>query len=188
MKVYFTCSARGTKTYGDLYRKIFDAVEQLGHDHVDDYSEDSDPDKVYESDHEGQVTLYKEAIAHIKESDIVLLEVSVHSLTMGFLMQKALELGKPVIAMYLSQHAPVFANGIENDKLQLVEYSEATLQTILQEEFTFAAGQVDTRFNFFISPKIGMYLDSVSKKKRIPRAVYLRRLIEEDMRNSGYED
>jgi hypothetical protein len=50
--------------------------------------------------------------------------------------------------------------------------------------FDYLSDTQDVRFNFFISPQIGNYLDWVSKNKRIPRAVYLRRLIEEDMKNN----
>jgi hypothetical protein len=46
---------------------------------------------------------------------------------------------------------------------------------------------IDTRFNFFISPKIGNFLDWIAKKKKLPRAVYLRKLIEDDMdKNKEY--
>ena len=53
----------------------------------------------------------------------------------------------------------------------------------------YVSSAQDVRFNFFISPTIGLYLDWISKNKRIPRAVYLRKLIEEEMReNKEYKE
>jgi len=68
----------------------------------------------------------------------------------------------------------------------LVEYTLPELKRTLDYGLEEALNQVDVRFNFFISPQIGRYLDWVSQKKRIPRAVYLRKLIEEEM-NSNTE-
>jgi hypothetical protein len=108
---------------------------------------------------------------------------------MGFIMQKALELSKPVIALYHSNNSPFFATGIENDKLQVIEYNDENLERVLADALDYAKDQADIRFNFFISPKISNFLDWMSKEKRIPRSVYLRRLIENDMaKNDEYKE
>jgi len=41
---------------------------------------------------------------------------------------------------------------------------------------------IDVRFNFFVSPKIISYLDWVSKNRMVPRSVFLRELIEKEMK------
>ena len=56
-----------------------------------------------------------------------------------------------------------------------------SVEEALKLALDYASDQMDTRFNFFISPKHGNYLDWISKNKKVPRAVYLRRLIEKDM-------
>jgi hypothetical protein len=38
------------------------------------------------------------------------------------------------------------------------------------------------RFNFFVSPKILTYLDWVGQKRMIPKSVFLRNLIEREMK------
>ncbi len=184
MKVYFTCSARGTQNFANSHQKIFETVKKLGYEHTSDYSKESDPGEVYGYSHQERVALYDEAIKALKSSDIVLLEVSTHSLTMGYLMQTALSLGKPVIAIHYKDHKPAFAAGIEDDKLQVIEYSDETLSGILEDSLDYAQSKMDVRFNFFISPAIGNYLDWVSKVKKIPRSVYLRNLIEKNMEDN----
>jgi hypothetical protein len=75
------------------------------------------------------------------------------------------------------------------DLLYLVEYSAENLKAQLSEYIEFAKINSDTRFNFFISPQIGSYLDLISHHKKLPRAVYLRRLIEDDMKlNKEYDE
>lgn len=186
MKIYFTASARGKGEFGQYYKQIYDAITQLGHTNVDEFVFKVDAEDLYRGSHDDQVKLYNQAVRNIRKSDLVLLEVSMHSLSMGFVMQRALEDGKPVVAFFLRGHEPYFALGVENEKLQVLEYQENNLKQIIEDAIEYAQGQMDTRFNFFISPKIGAYLDVVVKKQRLPRAVYLRRLIEEDMKQNKY--
>jgi len=47
--------------------------------------------------------------------------------------------------------------------------------------FEKAREKVDVRFNFYISPEIGRYLDWISQRKKLPRSVFLRGLVERHM-------
>jgi uncharacterized glyoxalase superfamily metalloenzyme YdcJ len=189
MKIYFTASARGKKKFGNLYQEIFQTIEKLGHDNIDSTIIDNDSDDFYDGSHEVQIKVYEQAMKNIKDCDVVVLEVSVHSLSMGYVMQKALEKGKPVIAIYYQDHLPHFAAGIEDDKLQVIDYDEHNLENALKDAFDFAKDHQDARFNFFISPTQLNYLDSIARDTRTPRSVILRSLIEKDMaKNSEYQD
>ena len=88
MKIYFTASARGTKQLGQYYKKIFNCVNKLGHKHVDDLICNVDQNNFYEGSHDERVKNYKKSMRYIKIADIVILELSMHSLSMGFLLQK----------------------------------------------------------------------------------------------------
>lgn len=187
MKVYFTASARGLATYRQNYQAIFNSVQDLGHINLDDLVLKLTPDEFLTENHAEQVKLYEKTLKFIKEADIVLLEISDHSIAMGFVMQKAIELGKPVVALYTAGHYPYFVGGIENDKFQLIEYEPDKVKSVLRSAFEYAQEKVDTRFNFFISPRHIHYMDWIAKNKRIPRSVYLRDLIERDMlKNDEY--
>jgi len=180
MKIYFTSSARGIKELKKKYGRIFESIENLGHKNLDNLILTIDKDVFYDGTHKDQSELYEQTIKFIKRSDIVILEVSVPSLSMGYVLHKALEMNKPVIALYQPGNPPFFAQGIENEKLQVIEYSDADVEGTLKDAIDYAQGKADVRFNFFISPSIGTYLDWISKVKKIPRSVYLRGLIEKD--------
>lgn len=180
MKIYFECSARGLKEHGKNYLLIYQTLEQLGHTHVSDFRETVVLSE-YTSSHDANVNLYRSAVKNIDKCDVLVLEISTNSLTMGFLMQRALSIGKPVIALHLPGHFPLFAAGNEDEKLQVVEYTDDQVSRLLRTALDYAEAQNDVRFNFFISPIIGNYLDWIAKNKKVPRSVYLRNLIEEDM-------
>jgi hypothetical protein len=99
----------------------------------------------------------------------------------------ALNMGKGVIALYMKNKYPFLLGGIQSDRLVIEEYAPKNVKEVLKMAFDQLTEQMDVRFNFFISPSIGAYLDWVAKTKKEPRAVYLRKLIEEDMKKSGYE-
>jgi hypothetical protein len=181
MKIYFTSSARASQELKQNYKTIFELISSFGHSHVDDYTKSDDAQKVYFGTHEENLKLYKHAMECIKNADAIVLEVSTHSLSMGYLLQQSLTMGKPVIALYVVGNKPAFVAGIDNEKLQLVEYTAESLKEELSIALQNAQENTDVRFNFFISPSIGRYLDWVSKVKKIPRSVYLRALIEKEI-------
>ncbi|MFC1653294.1 hypothetical protein ACFL1M_00410 [Patescibacteria group bacterium] len=188
MKVYFTASVSGSKKYLNHYKKIVETLEKLdckvleqttkvNEDYV--YNEISDDDKV---------GYYKQVLKWMNQADVVLVEASSNSLSLGHEITVALEKGKPVIVLHSTGKASHFLVGVKSDKLIVEKYSLEDLEDVLEFAIKEAAGKTDTRFNFFISPKIANYLDWIARKKRVPRAVYLRRLIEEDMGDSNFSD
>lgn len=181
MKIYFTASARGIDKLSNNYQLIYQFIESLGHTNLDDVVLKADQQQIYDKDHKSRAKFYNETIKKIKKSNLVVLEVSTHSLSMGFVMQKALELNKPVIALYKKGFDPYFASGIVDDKLQVVEYTDHDLKEVLTTSIIFASDTQDTRFNFFISPRHQNYLDWIAKNRKIPRSVHLRDLIEKDI-------
>jgi hypothetical protein len=99
-------------------------------------------------------------------------------------------MGKPVVVFYSGDEEPHLFRSLEvtNDKLVVVRYSSLDdLDNEVPLMVDFINDTQDTRFNFFVSPSISAYLDWVSKAKRVPRSVYLRKLIDEDMeKNEDY--
>ncbi len=187
MKVFFISTPRGKKELGDNYVKISDAIKKTGYENISDFIESVEPEDFYTLTHEQRVDHYKKIVAGIKKADVVIVETSLHSLAVGHITNLALGLSKPVIALHLPGKEPYFLSGVEDDKLQIVEYTLSNLDKTLEMALKYSSEQMETRFNFFISPKIGNYLDWISKKKKLPRAVYLRKLIEDDMdKNKDY--
>lgn len=122
---------------------------------------------------------------------MVVAEVSYQSLSVGYLIAHAVELGKPTIIVYKSSSPEpnLMPTLTYTGKILLAKYDNIDeLSKLAVEYVNYAKERVDVRFNFFISPEIGVYLDWVSLNKKVPRSVYLRSLIEKDMdENAEYK-
>ena len=189
MKVVLIASHSQSTELGGYYRQINDALISHGltvfSGHL--FSDDKDGELVGNQKIENW---YKEVTQQIRDADVVFVEISYPStVNVGHILTHALDMGKPVVALYKSGREPFFLRGKVDDKLTLLEYGEKDIKTVVSNALDYVSSAQDVRFNFFISPSIGLYLDWISKNKRIPRAVYLRKLIEEDMhQNTEYNE
>lgn len=183
MKILFTAAIAGSAEFGGAYKKIVSTLKEMDHQVEAEHITKADRNEIRnEQGDEDRVAWYQKVLKMISWSDVVVAEVSTPSLNVGHELSLALEKDKPVVAFYKKGHHPVLWQGLKSDKFYLVEYSKIEdIETELDRYVTNAGEQRDTRFNFFISPKIAAYLDWISKNKRIPRAVYLRTLIENKM-------
>ncbi len=125
---------------------------------------------------------YIQSIDSVKKADVIVMEVSGHSMSMGYLISKALEMNKPVIALHDKKHIPSFIKGIDNPKLIISEYESENMEEVIKEALKKASSLIDIRFNFFINSKILNYLDWVAQKRMQPRSVFLRSLIEHEIK------
>lgn len=184
MKVFFTTTPRLKKDYPKMIGEVYESLEKLGHTVVYDYLRELNVGEFYQLNSEKVPVYYDEILEAIKKSDVVVFEASMHSIGVGMLIKEAMEQGKGVIVLHMKDNFPFFLGGIKSERFVISEYVVDDLKGILESSLNYISGKMDVRFNFFISPEIGAFLDWVSKHKRIPRAVYLRRLIEKDMRES----
>lgn len=184
MQVYFVASSRMVGKDTELYSRIYKTISsehKMVSDKVLKWIKGGIKDLSKESI-ETKKENYLHVIKSIKKADIVVMEISGHSVSMGFILSKAMEENKPVIAMYTADMDPVFVKGIINSKLILAEYKKENLEQVISESINKAKCLVDMRFNFFVSPRILNYLDCVAQKRMIPKSVFLRHLIEREMK------
>jgi hypothetical protein len=184
MKVCFIASIKNKDVNIRFYEEIIKVLKESGdkvfYEHVmgnsqtilDSLSEDK------------KVKFHKNVIDQVKKSDLVVAEITSQSLSVGFLISMALDLSKPTILLYRGSSKPNIVSTLEeSDKLFVRSYSEQSeIEKILNDCLNLAKGKSDVRFNFFVSPKILNYLDWIAQKRMIPRSVFLRNLIEREMK------
>jgi 2'-deoxynucleoside 5'-phosphate N-hydrolase len=181
MKIYFVASITGKKYYLDNYKKIIKELENLGHTVISDHIIGAETEQLLNESSNERSAHYKKVKKWLSSVDIVIAEVSYPSVSVGYELAHALEKGKPVLALHVPEKVPVALLGEPSDKLTMESYLKEELKKDLNILVKLTADQMDVRFNFFVSPKIVNYLDWIAKKKKMPRAVYLRRLIEKEM-------
>jgi hypothetical protein len=99
---------------------------------------------------------------------------------MGFVMDHALQLNKPVIALYTSGNDPYFASAVTSDRLQVLEYSPTNLEDVLSSAIAYAEETLDSQLIFSLPTSMYQYLDEKAKKKGLTTTQYLLSLIEKD--------
>jgi 2'-deoxynucleoside 5'-phosphate N-hydrolase len=184
MKVMFVASIRGKQDYSQAYNTIVHTLEKNGtevyHEHVTAHGQED----LNRFSSEEDVAFHNDILAKIRSCDVVIAECSYQSLSVGYLVSYAIEQSKPTIIFYDSTASKpnLFPTLSRSEKLLMTEYSSLErLPELVLEYLEYAKERVDVRFNFFISPTISAYLDKVSRLLKVPRSVYLRQLIEEDM-------
>ncbi|NMC35784.1 hypothetical protein GYA49_01950 [Candidatus Beckwithbacteria bacterium] len=182
MKIYFSASISDKKNLINNYKFIYKTLEEIGVEIISDHVLKDTAETIKLKSHEEVVLFYKKIVKLINSSDIVIIESSASSTNLGHEISLALEKNKPTIVLVEEQaKTPRLLEGSNDEKLIMVRYQMNTLRRELKFALEEAKSQSDVRFNFFVSPKIVNYLDWIAKKKKVPRAVYLRRLIDEDM-------
>ena len=186
MKIYFSASISQKEGLEDYYQRIYKILKDSSNNvYSGSLFKDNETYKAKVVDQKSREKWYHDTIQNIASSDLVIIEISYpSSANVGHELSLGLEKGKPVVALYKEDRMPAFLQGMINERLFLVPYNDYDLEKNLKYALNDALEQMDVRFNFFVSPKIVSYLDWIAKKRKIPRAVYLRRLIEEDMKRS----
>lgn len=190
MKVYFSGSVFYRDKFLDAYEKIVSVLKKndcqvLEHTlkmPIEKYETMTDTDRVNN---------YKEILNWVDRCDFAVVEASFPStLHMGHEISLILEKSKPVVVMYKKGFEPTMLRAMKDERIIWAEYTGVgELEKVLVEAMEKAKKTEDVRFNFFVSPKILAYLDFVAQKRMIPRSVFLRDLIEKEIkRDKGFKE
>lgn len=186
MKVYFNTSHRGIKFFNNYYKLIYQYIKDLGYqinyDKIITVSSNDFYETVEKGGRTSHLEIYNENIKSMQEADIMVFEGSLPSLSMGFLIQKAVSMNKPTIVLYLKDNTPVLLVDHVEEKLIVKSYSDDNLKDVVKESLDQATEIRDKRFNFFISPDLLTYLNNASKDQGITKSTFIRNLLLEHKR------
>lgn len=184
IKVYFTASLRGMQFYSQYYREIYQTLQELNCEHLDDEIFTLNRLEYYTSLEKGGKKIHSNLVERkmkaIHNAQICIFEVSAQSLSIGLQIQKSIDYHKPTIIMYLQENTPYFLDGMTDDKLIILDYRPNNIKEVLQNALKLAFAKKDNRFNFYISMEHLTYLEEASRNKNITKSTYLRNLLEQD--------
>lgn len=184
MKVFFSGSRNFIEEYGEWYQKIKKVLKTDGVEVIDN-TVVRIPKDAFDFPNEDKIGLYKNLVKMLDKADICVFEGSYPStIHIGHEITLAIGKNKPVVILYSDKpgREPMLFKGLNSDKVIWVNYNERNLEKLLAEALERAKRMIDVRFNFFVSPKILNYLDWVAQKRMVPRSVFLRNLIEREMK------
>lgn len=183
MKAYFTASIVGKKHLLDKYLKIISHLQNRHCEVIADHILQVTEDKIRMETKEERLQFHQQLENWIASADFLIAETTFPSISVGYEISLALHRGKPVLVLYNQGDPPSLLGHHADEKLICEKYSDDTLGDIINEFLNYIKGASDTRFTFFITPTISGYLEKISKKEKLPKSVYLRKLIEADMHN-----
>lgn len=178
MKIFFTGSPRALRfpKYKEDLIVIFSALQKHG-DNLSRLVIENNPDKFYSFEYEEVVKHYETTIEHLKNADVVVAEVSMQSMAMGYLINKSLELSKPTLCLHGVGKSPFFLSGAIDPNLIISEYSTDTIKIVVDDAFDYFSGNKDKRFNLMLPPTMLAFLNDLSERQGIAKAEILRQQI-----------
>jgi len=185
MKVYFTASIVGKRRYLPEYLTIIRHFRSKGATVMSDHIIKASEDVIRMETKKERLAFHKQLEDWIRKADMMVVEATFPSISVGYEISLALQMQKPVLILYKEGDAPSLLSGHANERLYCEKYSPKTVTAIIDDFITFAQASVDTRFTFFITPDIARHLEKVASKQHLPKSVYLRKLIERDMQKTS---
>ncbi len=182
MKVYFTASVAGKIQYLSNYLKIIATLKKFGNEVISEHIIDTTTNQLRTEKKDDRLEFQEKLDNWIHNCDCVVAEVSYPSISVGFEISLALNHSKPVLLLYSGQtKPPSLLAQYKSENLICENYFDDDIGRTLEDFISYVKNNNDTRFTFFITPQISAFLEKVAKKERLPKSVYLRKLIEKEM-------
>lgn len=184
MTVYFTASIVGKDNYLQNYLRIIDILKSQNHKVIAEHIINTTEKQIRLKSRDERLKFHEQLEDWINSCNFMIAETSFPSISVGYEISLALQRGKPVLILYSEGDPPSLFAYHEEEKLVCERYTMENLHGIMNDFINYTEGKNDTRFSFFITSKIAAYLDEVSRKEKLPKSVYLRKLIEKDMKDN----
>jgi hypothetical protein len=185
MNAYFTASIVGKKYHLANYLNVIDILKKHGYTVMSDHIINVGEKDIELQSKEKRLAFHCQLEKWINGCDVMVVESTFPSISVGYEISIALHRDKPVLMLYSEGEPPSLLAYHKSEKLICEKYTGVTLEPIIEDFLNYAHGGSDHRFTFFISSDIATYLEDVAKKQKLPKSVYLRRLIETDMRRNS---
>lgn len=182
-KVHFMAPAMGNRAD---YQRIYALIQSLGYTLITDHILKRTIDEITRETEAEARKMTRQLHDWIREADIVVYEVSVPDVSVGYEVGIAFTDFIPVILLYRQGTGvvPQGLKGLNNELLQLLPYSDTDLPTLLKDALSFACEQTERRIYLSFPHAHLRYLNWIERRNKTPLATYVRSLVEDDMRDN----
>lgn len=186
MTIYFTASVSAKQKYFDEYKNIINHLEALGHKVESKHIIDTTESQIQGETRDEILKFQTKVEQWIKKCDFIIADTSFPSVSVGYEIALALRIGKPILVFYGEGGPPSLLTYYKDEKLVTERYTDKTYKDTIDNFINFVRGKNELRFTFFITPTIAVFLDEVARQEKLPKAVYIRKLIEKDMKHHKF--
>jgi hypothetical protein len=192
MKVCFACSTSELAARKGTYRKICLLIKEMGHTLTRDWLEEAiqiiEKNAVSTLDRE---EVYSKVLGSILAADVMVIEGTVASFSVGHQVTLALSKNKPTLFLVQKKQTGKknvvpknsFLAGITSPLLTVAEYDDSTLPDILNDFLNNNGGRPIVKFNIVLTKEIENYLNWASFTYKINKSEFIRNLILRYMRD-----
>lgn len=186
MKAYFTAAIARRPDQYEHYLGVINHIKSLGHSVATAHTTDPTKPSIDQADRKTLLDFQEKVERWIHDADFMVADVTYPSVSVGYEISQALRLNKPVLVFYDKNGPPSLIRFHENEALVTEKYDLKTYKESIEHFLRTMEGKTETKFIFLITPKIAEFLNNIALKEKIPRSVYLRKLIERDMPNHDF--
>lgn len=179
MNIYFTASIVGKKKYLTNYNAIIEVLKKNGNSVASDHIINTSENVINLQSEFKREQFHKKLRKWIMDAQCMVVETSFPSISVGFEISLALNLNKPVLVLYTNE-APTLLSGYNDEKMICEHYCLQNVLGIIDDFLNYVKGMSEHRFTFFITTEMNQFLEEISKKKKMPKSVYLRQLIDSE--------
>lgn len=184
MNIFFTGSITSHVKNRENYAQIVRCLKASGHCVIADHILQITEDEVSKKSRDERLGFHKQVEEWIQSCHCVVAETTIPSVSVGYEIALAARLGIPVLILHSSGEGPSLLTQHKSEHIVVEKYTAHSLPVIIADFLGFVKDNRDVKFTFYLSHKYFMYLDDTSKNQQMSKSAYLRKLIEEDMRNS----
>lgn len=183
MTIGYIASLRGRKFYDEYYQKSIKHLKAKGHEvkhflHMD-----------YETVHamplQERDEFFDEFYRDLLLSDVILADCSFASMNVGYRISHLLSLGKQVLVMCEKGSAGEKFDLLQRKQYEehvyMFTYSKYDITETIDNALSVVESHVDKRFTMIFPASLMSKLEHHSTKKKLPKAVFIRKLLEESL-------
>lgn len=187
IKVHFMAPVTGKRP---VFERICALIQSNGYELLTEHILNRTLEQVNNETDEESKTMTRKLHNWIREAQIVVYEVSTPNVSVGYEIALAFTDSIPVILLYHEKtgEIPHGLKGIDNDLLQMVPYDDESLPDLLKLALKNASSMAPRRTYVIFPALLNQYLTWVEHTYKVPSSMYLRVLVEADMRdNRAYQ-
>ncbi len=184
MKIHFACSTAKFTKYQNNYLTICKEIKELGNTITRDWIEEGIEFFEKKKTDIDRTDIYKKTIESILASDMLIVEGTVSSFSVGHQITVAINKNKPVLFLTYEKKdektyfGSSFIDGIKTPLITNRSYNFSNLKNILEDFINKNKGGATIKFNIVLTKEIDNYLDWASFSYKKNKSEYIREIIE----------
>lgn len=183
MRIGLLTSHRAQKQYEKQYRAIIDYLQKKGYQVV--HSMDTTLEQLLPLTYSEREKIFNDYYKKLEECDVVFAECSLQSTQVGYGFAYLHAKGKPIVELTFRGAPESFTPKGELysniDNIMAAEYDESDMAEVIDDALDYMSDHLDKRFTIIFPSYLLARLEEVSRKRKLPKAVYIRQLIEQSL-------